>query len=114
MFRTIKKVFTAKSGFHNFTDEIEKLLRDYKNNLFAETKPVPAAEKRAQITQKCAEAARYCLKSSVPANILCWEAANFNRDGLYIDPYNKDIYEILIELFETEMKLADEIKEQVF
>ena len=114
MFRTIKEVFTENSTFHNFTSEIEKLLRDYKTNLFTETKPVPAAEKRAQIAQKCAEAALYCLKSSLPANLLSWEAANFASNGLYIDPYNEDIYEILIELFETEIKLANEIKEQEF
>ncbi|XP_063714762.1 uncharacterized protein LOC134842382 isoform X2 [Symsagittifera roscoffensis] len=105
------EIFTVESQIQKFTSEIETLLTDYRNNLYVETVSV-LAEKRSQITEKCLEAAHYCSSTSLPVNLFCWEAANFAINGMYINPYNTDCCDILITLFQREIGLVKEKKQQ--
>ena len=83
--------------------EIVNLLEDYSNKIHIESIS-DLISKRTEIAHKCAEAARYCIEQSaaIRSKFFHFEAANFASNGRFMDPYNFDCQDILIEVFKIE------------
>ena len=87
---------------------MNKLNYEYRSKINTETIS-ELATKRAQIANKCAEYAVYCVEQS-PAlhhRLFHSEAANFATNGISMDPFNSACYDILIKLFSEEKQLAE-------
>ena len=92
--------------------EIVNLLEEYSNKIHIESVS-DLTTKRAEIAHKCAEAARYCMKQStaIQSKFFHFEAANFASNGRFMDPYNFDCQDILIEVFKIE---KDNVESAIF
>ena len=87
---------------------IYELLNEYRSKINTETTS-ELAKKRAQIANKCAEYAVFCVEQSTAAHhrLFHSDAALFATNGIYMDPFNSACYDILIKMFSEEKKSAE-------
>ena len=88
---------------------VETLTNDYQNNLNESMSLL--AEKRIQVSAKCAEAANFCLQQTL-AKFFRVDAIRFAYHGVRMNPSNSECFEIMISLFQLEMKEAEERMQQ--
>ena len=86
-------------------NSVETLTNDYQNNLNESMSLL--AEKRIQVSAKCAEAANDCLKQTL-AKFFRVDAIWFAYHGVRMNPSNSECFDILINLFQLEIEEAEE------
>ena len=87
---------------------IYKLKNEYISKINTETIS-ELAKKRAQIANKCAEYAVYCVEQSTAPHHRKFhlDAALFANHGIFMDPFNSACYDILIKVFSEEKESAE-------
>ena len=87
---------------------IYKLKNEYISKINTETIS-ELAKKRAQIANKCAEYAVYCVEQLTAPHHRQFhlDAALFANHGIFMDPFNSACYDILIKVFSEEKESAE-------
>ena len=90
------------------------LFTQYRNSLNTESSCSLVAN-RLEIGSSCAESARWCLSQidTRGSSVIFLDVAKFVFNGLHMDPFSGECYDVLFELLEAEIKKASEKKEKV-
>ena len=84
-----------------------ELRNEYRTKINTETIS-ELAKKRAEISNKCAKAAAYCVAQSTAHHKRFHLVAAFLAiNGISMDPFNSECHDILIKLFNVESESAE-------